>query len=207
MSVAIPCLKHSLLAVAGSLALSACNANSREQSATAPQSRAVMLGGWRVELEATTLADVARHFGAGVPMHRAEHGMSVLCYALRDGGSLTLGSSEMGGPSHQITEVTISAKPADAGMHCPSITLALRDIATSEGVSLGMTSAELERRMGRPGTPKEANVVAYPDSAIIPASTSVDGVKRPVASMDGATEARLADGRIVELLVWQVTST
>ena len=164
-----------------------------------PAARSASLGGYLVQLESTSLGLLAR--AAGAPLTREREGENVhdwLCMAAREGGKplrVWAHSSAADGP---VSGVQIEAG-GTPDARCPELPAAMQPVSLGEGLRLGLTRAEVVKRLGPPSH-EDGGWLMYLADRPVPAAPAAAGQPpRPRAELS-IVAVHLAGGRVDRLL-------
>jgi hypothetical protein len=120
---------------------------------TAPPVSKVFLGGFEIEFERTTLAQVRSAIGVGVVRHQGDAASSedFICYSDDPGRRIWISSGELGGYEHAVTSIyaTVSSA-APRNVDCPELPARFRSISIGKGIWLGSSTSSTERMLGNP---------------------------------------------------------
>jgi hypothetical protein len=124
---------------------------------TREPSKGLTLGTFRIQYEATTLAEVQRAARAGSIEQQGDAAENILwlCYTSKHRGSRVriwiVSSGEMGGDQHAVTEVAATAlNKDDRRDDCPSLPATMQPASLDSSLWLGSSDAELDRMLGSP---------------------------------------------------------
>ena len=164
-----------------------------------PAARSVSLGGYLVQLESTSLGLLAR--AAGAPLTREREGEDVhdwICMAAKEGGKplrVWAHSSAADGP--------VSSMQIEAGgtpdKRCPDLPANMQPVSLGEGLKLGLTRAEVIKRLGPPSREHDGWLMYMADRPLPPAPTAAGQPPRPRAELS-IVALHLTGGRVDRLL-------
>jgi len=191
-------------------------ADPADSSATAhlevqPQGRvsSLTIAGLRVQLESTTLRDVVRHLHAGQVHEKGDAGdyLAEVCFRLVATVATTVvfESSSMGGDEQRVTAFELR-EGGRSDAQCQQVPHAAGTVVADHGLRLGISLAELQRRMG-PGRPVGQQFV-YEGAVdtLMRAEPLSSDTARVRYQVSFGTEVRVEAGRIVGIRAWQVTT-
>ena len=164
-----------------------------------PAARSASLGGYLVQLESTSLGLLAR--AAGAPLTREREGDDVhdwICMAAKDGGKparVWAHSSAAEGP---VSGVQIEAG-GTPDPRCPELPATMQPVSLGEGLRLGLTRAEVIKRLGPPSREDAGWLMYLADRSLPPAPTGAGQPPRPRAELS-IVAVHLAGGRVDRLL-------
>jgi hypothetical protein len=164
-----------------------------------PAARSASLGGYLVQLESTSLGLLAR--AAGAPLTREREGADVhdwICMAARDGARrlrVWAHSSAADGP---VTGVQIEAG-GTPDARCPELPANMQPVSLGEGLRLGLTRAEVIKRLGPPSREQDGWLMYVADRSLPPAPAAAGKPPRPRAELS-IVAVHLAGGRVDRML-------
>lgn len=105
-----------------------------------------------------------------------------VCYVISSGAGAPLylsleSDSDMGGPGHDVSDYTLSSRLGvlvQAG-RCRHISVAAEDIETGNGIRIGMSHTEVERRIGAP-TRRTPGAYVYEYAQELPLAPGAGGI-------------------------------
>ncbi|HOX89198.1 MAG TPA: hypothetical protein PLN55_06280 [Burkholderiaceae bacterium] len=164
-----------------------------------PAARSASLGSYLVQLEATSLGLLAR--AAGAPLTRERDGEDVhdwICMAAREAGRplrVWAHSSAADGP---VSGVQIEAG-GTPDKRCPELPANMQPVSLGEGLRLGLTRAEVLKRLGPPSHEDGGWLMYVADRSLPPAPAAAGKPPRPRAELS-IVALHLSGGRVDRML-------
>lgn len=164
-----------------------------------PAARSASLGGYLVQLESTSLGLLAR--AAGAPLTREREGEEVhdwICMAAKEGAKplrVWAHSSAADGP---VSSVQIEAG-GTPDPRCPELPANMQPVSLGEGLKLGLTRAEVIKRLGPPSREDGGWLMYVADRPLPPAPAVAGKAPRPRAELS-IVALHLASGRVDRML-------
>lgn len=171
----------------------------------------IQMGQQFIRFERTTLDDVLKAVGRGSIAHHGDAAGSeyFLCYT---GPSKALpfrvwviSNSEMGGPTHAVTEVVAHRVEAAgaAADGCPFLPRHLQPGALDRGIWIGSAQDELRRKLGPESATREGEWLVFNFLGTVPGRAGSETVNFDVTNI---LEARIRNGRIEAITASRITS-
>jgi hypothetical protein len=168
--------------------------------------RGINLGDYRIRFERTPLRDVMAKMGVGTILHSGDgaEGTEWLCYTRGEPGHMErlwlLSNSEMdSGTVGAIQAVSLTAQ--EIPVDCPRLPTQFTTVSLEPEMWLGATTADLEKRFGRPSH-KQGAWQSYDFQTKVPVDGKCDGGYDRSSTLDVRTQ----DGIIVQIGAGQGTS-
>jgi hypothetical protein len=164
-----------------------------------PAARSASLGGYLVQLESTSLGLLAR--AAGAPLTREREGADVhdwICMAAKEGGKpvrVWAHSSAADGPVSGV-QIESGGTP---DKRCPELPATMQPVSLGEGLKLGLTRAEVIKRLGPPSRERDGWLMYVADRSLPPAPAAAGKPPRPRAELS-IVALHLTGGRVDRML-------
>jgi len=131
----------------------------------------------RLRLNQDNLASVSERVGPVSPWETGDAGDSRVwwCYRNSSDSILTIllasSSGEMGGPNHEVDQITLLRGPGADTLASHCATASLGRLSTPDGIRLGISKADALRLLGRPSR-QTASMLRYEWEAEVPLATT-----------------------------------